>query len=164
MDTELEDRLRRAFTALASTVDAEAVPVTRPRRRLAPVFAAAAAVVLVAAGVVFAVTRPTPTPTPAAGPATPVPAAPPSASAKSFPFELLTHCGVDEAKIGDTYFEAEQPISGPAASAPSGWDNPYQRGTMTLLSPDTAVFHDDHGHEVRFRVRPGATDFKHLCD
>jgi hypothetical protein len=162
MDTELEDRLRRAFTALASTVDAEAVPVTRPRRRLAPVFAAAAAVVavvIVSAGVVFAVTRPTPEP----GPGT-APAAPPAATARSFSFDLLTHCGVDEAKIGDTYFEAEQPIIGPAASAPAGWDNPYQRGTMTLLSPDTAVFHDDHGHEVRFRVRPGATAFKNLCD
>jgi len=162
MDTELEDRLRRAFTALASTVDTEMTAVTRPRRRLAPVFAAAAAVVLVAAGVVFAVTRPTPEP----GPGTPAPAAPPSpsATARSFSFDLLTHCGVDEAKIGDTYFEAEQPIIGPAASAPSGWDNPYQRGTMTLLSPDTAVFRDDHGHEVRFRVRPGATAFKNLCD
>jgi hypothetical protein len=160
MDTELEDRLRRAFTALASTVDVEAAPVARPRRRPAPVFAAAAAVVLVAAGVVFAVTRPTPEP----GPGTPAPAAPLSATARSFPFDLLTHCGVDEAKIGDAYFEAEQPITGPAASAPSGWDNPYQRGPMTLLSPDTAVFHDDHGHEVRFRVRPGATAFKRLCD
>jgi hypothetical protein len=160
MDTELEDRLRRAFTALASTVDVKAAPVARPRRRRAPVFAAAAAVVLVAAGVVFAVTRPTPEP----GPGTSAPAAPLSATPRSFPFDLLTHCGVDEAKIGDAYFEAEQPIAGPAASAPSGWDNPYQRGTMTLLSPDTAVFHDGHGHEVRFRVRPGATAFKRLCD
>jgi hypothetical protein len=158
MDTELEERLRRAFAALASIVDAEAAPVARPR--LAPVFAAAAAVVLVAAGVVFAVTRPAPTPEPG----TPAPAAPPPASPRAFTFDLLTHCGVDEAKIGDTYFEAEPPIIGPATSAPAGWDNPYQRGTMTLLSPDTAVFHDDHGHEVRFRVRPGATAFKNLCD
>jgi hypothetical protein len=160
MDTELEDRLRRAFDALASTVDTETAPAARPRRRLAPVFAAAAAVVLVAAGVVFAVTRPTPGP----GPVTPAPAASPSASARPFSFDLLTHCGVDEAKIGDTYFEAEQPIIGPATTAPAGWDNPYQRGTMTLLSPDTAVFHDDRGHEVRFRARPGATAFKLLCD
>ncbi|MEV6878217.1 hypothetical protein [Amycolatopsis sp. NPDC051128] len=166
MDTEIEDRLRRAFSALASTVDSvdtvdmEAAPAARPRRRLTPVFAAATAVVLVAAGVVFAVTRPTPGPVPV----TPATAASPSASARSFSFDLLTHCGVDEAKIGGTYFEAEHPIVGPAVSAPAGWDNPYQRGTMTLLSPDTAVFHDDHGHEVRFRARPGATAFKLLCD
>lgn len=160
MDTELEDRLRRAFAALASTVDTEAEPVTRPRRRLVPAFAAAAAVVVVAGGVLFAVSRSGPEPGPE--PSAPV-AAPPSA-ARSFPFDLLTHCGVDEAKIGDTYFEAEEPLAGPAASAPAGWDNPYQRGTMTLLSPDTAVFRDDHGHEVRFRARPGATAFKHICD
>jgi hypothetical protein len=34
---------------------------------------------------------------------------------------------------------------------------------MTLLSTSEAVFRDDAGHHVLFRVRPGATSFKHLC-
>ncbi len=162
MRPELEDRLRQAFTALASTVDTEdAAPARqRPRRGLMP-FAAAAAVV-VAGGVIFAVTRPAPPPDPGVSATVAPPTGTPAA--KPFPFDLLTHCGVDDAKIGDAYFEAEAPIIGPAHSAPAGWDNPYQHGTMTVLSPSTAIFHDDRGHEVRFRVRPGATAFKHACD
>jgi hypothetical protein len=34
---------------------------------------------------------------------------------------------------------------------------------MTLTSPAAAVFRDALGHEVRFRLRPGATEFKHIC-
>lgn len=160
MGTETEDRLRRAFAALASTVD---VPDTEPelprRRRWVPVAAVAATVVVVAGAVAFALSRPAPPP------ATLVASTPlPTTAPPSFAFALLTHCGVDEAKIGNTYFEAETPLSGPARSAPAGWDDPYQHGTMTLDPPDAAVFRDGRGHEVRFRARPGATTFKHLCD
>ncbi|AVZ76774.1 hypothetical protein SLUN_35870 [Streptomyces lunaelactis] len=93
--------------------------------------------------------------------------APPSARAaqpaRAMPFELYTHCGIDEARIGSTYFEAKTPLSNGAGSPPEGWDNPYQRGTMTLKSPTEAVFTDDAGHEVTFRARPGADAFKRLC-
>jgi hypothetical protein len=34
---------------------------------------------------------------------------------------------------------------------------------MTLISPAEAVFRDSVGHQVQFRLRPGATAFKHLC-
>ncbi|GAB3881510.1 hypothetical protein GCM10029964_037690 [Kibdelosporangium lantanae] len=78
------------------------------------------------------------------------------------PYDLYTHCGINEARLGDTYYEAETAIG--KGSPPSGWGNPYQHGTMTVLSPTTAVFRDNAGHEVRFRVRPGATSFKQLCD
>ncbi|MFF1614355.1 hypothetical protein ACFVYA_41915 [Amycolatopsis sp. NPDC058278] len=160
MGTEIEDRLRRAFAALASAVD---VPDTEPelprRRRWVPVAAVAAAVVVVAGAVAFALSRPDPPPATLAVSTPPRTTAPPS-----FAFALLTHCGVDEAKVGNTYFEAETPLSGPARSAPAGWDDPYQHGTVTLYPPDAAVFHDARGHEVRFRARPGATGFKHLCD
>ncbi|MFD8496831.1 hypothetical protein [Amycolatopsis sp. NPDC059657] len=82
----------------------------------------------------------------------------------SVPFDLLTHCGVDEAKIGGVYFEAEVPLIGTAQSAPPGWGNPRQAGRMTLLTPSRAVFRDDLGHEVFFRARPGATEPKLICD
>jgi hypothetical protein len=152
---------RRAFRALADTVDVRPAP----RRRRAAALVAAAAVVLVA-GVIVVVsdTRPEPGPTLAAPPP-PSPAPSPSSSAVTLPdFALLTHCGVDEAQIGAGFYEAETPLIGSARSAPSGWDNPYQLGAMTLRSPDSAVFRDQLGHEVRFRLRPRATEFKQICD
>ncbi|MFE5908102.1 hypothetical protein ACFQ6B_03260 [Streptomyces wedmorensis] len=82
---------------------------------------------------------------------------------RTIPFDLLTHCGIDEARIGSTYFEAETPLSNGSGSPPEGWDNPTQRGTMTLKSETEAVFTDDAGHEVNFRARPGASAFKHIC-
>lgn len=81
----------------------------------------------------------------------------------AIPFDLYTHCGIDEALVGSTYFEAETPLSGGAFNPPPDWDNPVQRGTMTLLSATEAVFTDAAGHEVRFRARKGATDFKRVC-
>ncbi|GGT25729.1 hypothetical protein GCM10010222_79550 [Streptomyces tanashiensis] len=83
--------------------------------------------------------------------------------ARTIPFELYTHCGIDEARIGSTYFEAETPLSDGSGNPPEGWGNPTQRGTMTLKSETEAVFTDDAGHEVKFRARPGATAVKHIC-
>ncbi|WP_314615998.1 hypothetical protein [Streptomyces stackebrandtii] len=84
-------------------------------------------------------------------------------SVRTIPFDLYTHCGIDEARIGSTYFEAETPLSDGSGNPPEGWDNPTQRGTMTLKSETEAVFTDDAGHEVKFRARPGASGFKHIC-
>lgn len=84
-------------------------------------------------------------------------------SARTMPYDLFTHCGIDEALIGKTYFEAETPLSDGSGNPPEGWDNPSQHGTMTLTSGTRAVFTDDAGHKVTFRARPGATAFKALC-
>jgi hypothetical protein len=103
------------------------------------------------------------------GPAAPVagPAGPSATEAahagRPQPYQLYTHCGIDEARIGDRYFEAVHPLSDGQGNPPPGWGNPYQQGTMTLLSPAEAVFRDRAGHQVRFRLRPSATTFKHLC-
>ncbi|MDV5145842.1 hypothetical protein R1T08_16910 [Streptomyces sp. SBC-4] len=91
------------------------------------------------------------------------PSAQATPSVRAIPFDLYTHCGIDEARIGSTYFEAETPLSNGSGSPPDGWDNPTQRGTMTMKSATEAVFTDDAGHEVTFRARPGATAFKHIC-
>lgn len=82
---------------------------------------------------------------------------------RTMPFELLTHCGIDEALVGGTYFEARTPLSDGSGNPPDGWGNPTQHGTMTLTSGSEAVFTDDAGHEVHFRARPTAKAFKHLC-
>jgi hypothetical protein len=95
----------------------------------------------------------------------PAPRSPAAAAAVTpIPYSLLTHCGIDEARIGSRYFEADLPLTGDAHNAPTGWDTPFQDGTMTLLSSGRAVFHDDRGHEVFFHVRRGATAFTYLCD
>jgi hypothetical protein len=79
------------------------------------------------------------------------------------PYQLYTHCGIDEARIGNRYYEAVHPLSDGQGNPPAGWGNPYQPGTMTLRPPAAAVFRDDAGHQVQFRLRPGATAFKHVC-
>ena len=79
------------------------------------------------------------------------------------PYQLYTHCGIDEARIGNRYFEAVHPLSDGQNNPPPGWGNPYQQGTMTLLSPTTAVFRDHAGHQVWFQLRSGAATFKHVC-
>jgi hypothetical protein len=86
-----------------------------------------------------------------------------AAAGSARPYQLYTHCGIDEARIGNRYFEAVHPLSDGQGNPPPGWGNPYQPGTMTLLSPAEAVFRDHAGHQVQFRLRPGATAFQHLC-
>ncbi|MFD3456169.1 hypothetical protein ACFWVC_28825 [Streptomyces sp. NPDC058691] len=86
------------------------------------------------------------------------------ATPRAMPYELYTHCGIDDIRIGSTWFEAVHPLSDGSDNPPAGWDNPTQRGTMTLLSPAEAVFTDAAGHEVRFRARPGATGPKRVCE
>ena len=86
-----------------------------------------------------------------------------AAAARSMAYDLYTHCGVDEAKIGARFYEAVTPLSDGNGNPPAGWGNPYQAGTMTLVSATEAVFTDKAGHRVVFAVRPGATAFRQLC-
>ncbi|WP_228990290.1 hypothetical protein [Streptomyces sp. DH8] len=82
---------------------------------------------------------------------------------RTIPFLLYTHCGIGEALIGSTYYEAEKPLSDGSGNPPEGWDNPFHKGTMTLKTETEAVFTDDAGHEVKFRARPGATAYTRIC-
>ena len=111
----------------------------------------------IVAGVVTACASPGPPP--AAQPAVTATAA--ARSPQSY--QLYTHCGIAEARLGNRYFEAVRPLSDGTGNPPPGWGNPYQAGTMTLVSPAEAVFRDAAGHRVLFRLRPGATGFRHVC-
>ena len=82
---------------------------------------------------------------------------------KSVRYNLYTHCGVSEARLGKQYYVAVHPLSDGAGNPPAGWGNPYQAGTMTLVSATEAVFTDGVGHSVGFRMRPGATTFLRVC-
>jgi hypothetical protein len=74
----------------------------------------------------------------------------------AYPYELYTHCGIDELVFGGVWLKADTPLGDAAHNAPPGWGNPFQRGTMTLLSLSEAVFRDNLGHDVRFHVVAGA--------
>ena len=76
---------------------------------------------------------------------------PPLEVGVTYPVDLYTHCGVLGIDIGGVWFAADRPLVeqyGP----PDGWGNPDQRGTITLLTHDTAVFRDDAGHDVSFHA------------
>jgi hypothetical protein len=102
----------------------------------------------------------------AAAPADPGEALTPPASPEvgvAYPVDLLTHCGVVGTEIGGTWFAADPPLVAGPGSPPAGWDDPYQRGVLTLLSDDEAVFRDGAGHEVRLRAGVAA-DRPAPCD
>jgi hypothetical protein len=104
-------------------------------RRSAAVAAGPLAAVLVACGSAAS---------PAAAPAAP----------KPVPYNLYTHCGIDYAQVGNRYYEATPPLSDGSGNPPPGWGNPYQPGTLTVISPTQAVFTDQAGHRVVFTLVP----------
>ena len=69
------------------------------------------------------------------------PASAPTAP-KPVPYNLYTHCGIDYAQVGNRYYEATPPLSDGSGNPPPGWGNPYQPGTLTVISPTQAVFTD----------------------
>ena len=97
---------------------------------------------------------------------TPTPTQDPSASASSRviqAFDLYTHCGIREAKIGSDFYTASPVLDDGNGNPPIGWGNPGQLGTMTVYSNGTAHFAAPHGLEADFRLRPGATTWAMIC-
>jgi hypothetical protein len=76
---------------------------------------------------------------------------------KPVPYNLYTHCGIDYAQVGNRYYEATPPLSDGSGNPPPGWGNPYQAGTLTVISPTQAVFTDTAGHRVVFTLTPSAS-------
>ncbi len=79
------------------------------------------------------------------------------------PYDLLTHCGVREALIDNNYYLASPVLDDGNGNPPTGWGNPYDRGTMTMNTDKTADFRDADGHRAHFVLRPGATTWLQLC-
>jgi hypothetical protein len=169
---DVEARLRAALQAHADLVEDladRALPPPRPatatRRWRGSVLVAAAAAAVVAGAVWFGgggSTEPDHTAAPSSD--GPVEATAPSdgpsvqsaPEAGGQPFDLYTHCGVRGADIGGVWFVAEPPLTDGEGNPPDGWGNPYQPGTLTLLSPTDAVFRDDAGHEVQLHADEAA--------
>jgi hypothetical protein len=73
---------------------------------------------------------------------------------KPVPYNLYTHCGIDYVQVGNRYYTVTPPLSDGSGNPPPGWGNPYQPGTLTLVSPTQAVFTDKAGHRVVFTLAP----------
>lgn len=87
----------------------------------------------------------------------------PATFGQTIPYELYTHCGIGEIKAFGEYFERVGGILGDGfGNPPIGWDNPYDKGTLSVVGT-SAVFRDNHGHEVNFKLRPNATGFSTIC-
>jgi hypothetical protein len=85
------------------------------------------------------------------------------AATRTVPLVLSTHCGIDEARLGATYYEADHPLNDGSGNPPTGWPNPTDSGTATMSANGTMVFRDGLGHTVAFHARPGARSYKSLC-
>ena len=69
----------------------------------------------------------------------------PGETATSTEFDLYTHCGINELRVNDRYFQhVGGSLDDGSGNPPSGWDNPYQRGTLTV-SGNLAVFQEPGG-------------------
>jgi hypothetical protein len=71
-----------------------------------------------------------------------------------YALDLYTHCGVFGTDVGGTWFAVDPPLVEGADNPPAGWGDPEQPGTLTLRTPQQAVFTDDRGHEVVLRAAP----------
>jgi hypothetical protein len=78
-------------------------------------------------------------------------------------FDLYTHCGVREARIGTVYYAASPVLDDGHGNPPPGWGNPGQVGSMTVRPDGTAHFSASGGLQADFRIRPGATTWAQLC-
>ncbi len=79
------------------------------------------------------------------------------------PFELHTHCGIDELMLDGAWYErVGGRLDDGSGNPPDGWGNPYQQGEVTVAGT-TVTFTDDTGHHETFQLREGATGPKRLC-
>lgn len=59
----------------------------------------------------------------------------------STPFSVYTHCGVENVRIDGRWWHAKPPLYNQERSGPpQGWGDPYQEGTLTMVSPGRSVF------------------------
>ena len=72
----------------------------------------------------------------------------------STPLSLYTHCGVENIRIKGHWWHASPPLYNEAKNGPpTGWGDPHQAGTLTMESPDRAVF-EAKGQRVVFVPAP----------
>jgi hypothetical protein len=86
----------------------------------------------------------------------PIKELPPCAKAEvgvSYPVDLYTHCGIENAYFDGRFWLADAPPGSNRGNPPPGWGNPFQRGRMRLISPEVAEFRTAE-HLLRFEPAP----------
>lgn len=61
--------------------------------------------------------------------------------------ELYTHCGLRHVEFDDDLWAISGVLSDGHANPPPGFGNPFDRGTITLTSSETAVYHSSFGEQ-----------------
>ena len=84
--------------------------------------------------------------------------------AVSYQIQLFTHCGLDWPGVVDFDGSFWDPIgSGPAsdrnANPPPGYGNPYDRGTIMLISQTLAQYRSSGGSVMQFNRHAGSVIF-----
>jgi hypothetical protein len=78
-------------------------------------------------------------------------------------FEVYTHCGVENTRIQGVWWHAKPPLYNERRNGPpAGWGDPYQTGTLTVVSDSRAVF-EALGQQVVFVPAPDNTPVR-ICD
>lgn len=58
---------------------------------------------------------------------------------EEYDYALTTHCGIEWARVDGSWWRTE-PLNDGNANPPIGWENPVERGTLSIESVDTARF------------------------
>lgn len=104
------------------------------------------------------VAPPTPTPklasTSCSLPIKELPCRPEAEIRKTYPYRLLTHCGIRWAYFNGRWWEASPPLVVGGGSPPLGWGNPFDTGTMELVNEGLARFTSHAGKTAEFKPLP----------
>jgi hypothetical protein len=78
-------------------------------------------------------------------------------------FKVYTHCGVENTRIQGVWWHAKPPLYNQRRDGPpAGWGDPYQAGTLTVVSDSRAVF-EALGQQVAFVPAPNNEPVR-ICD
>lgn len=78
-------------------------------------------------------------------------------------FDVYTHCGVENTRIQGVWWHARPPAYNKRRNGPpAGWGDPYQTGTLVMVSDDSAVF-EALGQQVTFVPAPDNQPVR-ICD
>ena len=79
--------------------------------------------------------------------------------------ELNTHCGIFGTSFDLRRWVADPPLTDEkGVNPPPGWGNPFEEGTMELLSANVAEFRGESGVVAQFRLRAPSDPVPPACE